>query len=570
MACRNGVYPSNPLIGGVDYYPILSSNTSGINITGVDSDLYYQNGSLTTTNLNVTTINGLPPSGFNTSDVKYWGAVGDGITDDTVAIQTAINNNNSYLYFTKGTYLISDTLLVSGKTDFEIESDSAVILLSVDSKPALSLLQSPRCSITGTLRFKATAVFTNPLNCALKVVECDGCNITGVDIDGGFVAGGGQATCRFYIGVNVGLYGGGVGRAVGLFSNLTIKGCQTGIYVSGEYYNFANCQVTYCLYGMQQIIAGNVAVNGGMYNENRIGIYIDSNNTANGDHGKIIGATLNHNRAAGIFIKRTFLSHLITGCDIWANTPTSSFPSGFTPTTLTEATAVSAQGYSYGVYLEDCECITMTGNSISRNIVNVGFDGIVSCNFANNMLLGNPGQTFGNFIEFGKNQSLYNANVNNAWTNNAYSGGLDGGTFGNDPHWARIRFSDDPTTRLNVVSNDLGLVGNAIQIISANGTYKITPNARYIMVDGTKTLTLNLYGAMGGNIFYFCIEAITGTIHLNMLNYTGTAVPVISGTGATYDAANDRVAFTKTGCFTFIPIGTATPLFFIQCPIEAP
>ena len=46
------------------------------------------------------------------TSVKSYGAVGDGVTDDTAAIQTAINTGLS-LYFPAGTYKISSTLTVS-------------------------------------------------------------------------------------------------------------------------------------------------------------------------------------------------------------------------------------------------------------------------------------------------------------------------------------------------------------------------------------------------------------------------------------------------------------------------
>ena len=48
--------------------------------------------------------------------VKDFGVVGDGVTDDTTAIQAAINNSASEVYFPAGKYIISDTLLVSSNT----------------------------------------------------------------------------------------------------------------------------------------------------------------------------------------------------------------------------------------------------------------------------------------------------------------------------------------------------------------------------------------------------------------------------------------------------------------------
>ena len=45
-----------------------------------------------------------------TVSVKDFGAKGDGTTDDTAAIQAALNTGNSTIYFPSGTYLISSTI----------------------------------------------------------------------------------------------------------------------------------------------------------------------------------------------------------------------------------------------------------------------------------------------------------------------------------------------------------------------------------------------------------------------------------------------------------------------------
>lgn len=48
-----------------------------------------------------------------TVSVKDFGAVGDGTTDDTVAIKAALQSGNSYIYFPEGEYLVS-TIYVTG------------------------------------------------------------------------------------------------------------------------------------------------------------------------------------------------------------------------------------------------------------------------------------------------------------------------------------------------------------------------------------------------------------------------------------------------------------------------
>lgn len=51
-----------------------------------------------------------------TVSVKDFGAVGDGTTDDTVAIKAALESGNSYIYFPEGEYLVS-TIYVTGLTN---------------------------------------------------------------------------------------------------------------------------------------------------------------------------------------------------------------------------------------------------------------------------------------------------------------------------------------------------------------------------------------------------------------------------------------------------------------------
>lgn len=88
MATRDGLNASTQILTNFDYYPVLSLNTSGVNPTGSDPNLKYNNGTLTTTNLNVTNINGSPyilTNSINTLFPKInltstWVAYGDSFT----------------------------------------------------------------------------------------------------------------------------------------------------------------------------------------------------------------------------------------------------------------------------------------------------------------------------------------------------------------------------------------------------------------------------------------------------------------------------------------------------------
>lgn len=80
------------------------------------------------------------PNNIKISNVLYYGAKGDGITDDTNAIISAINNND-IIYFPKGDYLITNTIEIKGKsligtpfTNLIINSDIDIFKLGFHTK----------------------------------------------------------------------------------------------------------------------------------------------------------------------------------------------------------------------------------------------------------------------------------------------------------------------------------------------------------------------------------------------------------------------------------------------------
>lgn len=66
--------------------------------------------------------------------VKDFGAVGDGVTNDTAAVQLAINSNAKAVYFPNGTYLCSQITLVSGQT---LYGDGPTSIIKYNSGAAL-------------------------------------------------------------------------------------------------------------------------------------------------------------------------------------------------------------------------------------------------------------------------------------------------------------------------------------------------------------------------------------------------------------------------------------------------
>lgn len=60
------------------------------------------------------------------SDVKDFGAIGDGIADDTVALQNALNNGGS-IFISEGTYNISKALLIDSNTTLRFSHNAVIV-----------------------------------------------------------------------------------------------------------------------------------------------------------------------------------------------------------------------------------------------------------------------------------------------------------------------------------------------------------------------------------------------------------------------------------------------------------
>ncbi len=103
---------------------VLTSNTNVFSIFGLKPDTEYT----ITTSVNEDVITFKTEKSACVINVRDFNASGDGITDDTVAIQTAINcmPKHAKLFFPKGTYLTSPLCL---KSHITLELDKDAVLL---------------------------------------------------------------------------------------------------------------------------------------------------------------------------------------------------------------------------------------------------------------------------------------------------------------------------------------------------------------------------------------------------------------------------------------------------------
>jgi len=100
-------------------------------------------------------------------NVKDFGAVGDGVADDTAAIQAAINSLSGTIYFPDGVYVTSSTINLNNLAQQIIGSSrtSAIITASHMNGPVLTIT-APRCtvnniridSLSGSIRRAASPV----------------------------------------------------------------------------------------------------------------------------------------------------------------------------------------------------------------------------------------------------------------------------------------------------------------------------------------------------------------------------------------------------------------------------
>ncbi|MFA7373138.1 MAG: glycosyl hydrolase family 28-related protein [bacterium] len=85
-------------------------------------------------------------------DVRAYGAAGDGLTDDTIAIQNAVDGADvgAVIYFPKGAYLLSDEIMVTKRLNFQGDGHASQLFQSNTSK-SMFVIGSSSISINAML-----------------------------------------------------------------------------------------------------------------------------------------------------------------------------------------------------------------------------------------------------------------------------------------------------------------------------------------------------------------------------------------------------------------------------------
>lgn len=495
-------------------------------------------------------------SDFDVQTVKYYGAVGDGIADDTAAIQAAINANAKRVFFPQGTYRITGELLIQNKPEFELSSESA-ILLQDHTTSTLFCLRIINCDgflMEGRLILKSNIALATPVF-TTEVVSGYG-NGLYIDQSSECILSNLQVLGPFLTGISLGLSDILILNAL---SDVVVKRCVTGIAMAGEYYTVENAIVEYCRTGIF-ITAGNNSVVSSSVNLCRIGIYVLGGTTVNTDHGKIIGCTVNHNCAAGILIKNTQFSFHITGCEVWANVGNTAFYQGYLPVSLdTDITKVSARSTFFGVYLENVESINMTGNVISRNCVNVGLDGWVVSTISTNTFGSDPGRTTSHITEYGSGHDAFARNAQNVVTSNTFYGAYKAGS----PN-IRMKFLDAPATTNDdccvAFSDNRGTTGiHYLQVNSGTtGAQLYDMNYEYMNLHAASPADVKLHPSTGGSAITINVSGIGGAVTSKTVGVQTTTpefVPMSMTPSCTYNDTTKQYTFTANGSYRFFPTG---------------
>lgn len=182
--------------------------------------------------------------GRDVVSVKDFGAVGDGVTNDTAAVQAALNASTN-VFFPPGQYLVTSSLTIPGADD--TVRDSYVI--SGASAKASKIIASNTFDV-----FRDSGTY--PTRIIFKDLQIAAAGVSAISQTVGF--GGGftynvetttaasvtpPATVRSAIRLGIALNCG--------FKDLVITGFDCGVYIKGGYQNtFDRCRFDQCFYGV--------------------------------------------------------------------------------------------------------------------------------------------------------------------------------------------------------------------------------------------------------------------------------------------------------------------------------
>lgn len=246
---------------------------------------------------------------------EQYGAVGDGSTNDYTALQNAINSGKVVflgrkVYKTNTSLTLPSGAMIFGSGDSSIiKTSSSIDVLSATNKTNIVLKDFRIKGSIGTSK----GVMINGATFDATFID----NVYFDSLYQGFYYTGGYLT---HSGIRV--------------SNCIARYNTYGFYndAYGEYTTYSNCAAEYNTTGWYSIAGNDTWTGGSLVNNTYAGIWMKYG--ANGGHGAVTGATINHNGNYAIILDSVPTSFLFSNCNVFygdtvliKNSPNVSFES---------------------------------------------------------------------------------------------------------------------------------------------------------------------------------------------------------------------------------------------------
>jgi hypothetical protein len=268
------------------------------------------------------------------ANVLDFGAVGDGVADDTLAIQAALDAGGS-IYIPTGTYSVTGLNVVSNTKMFG--DGNSTVLLADGNTSILSATTKTNFMVSDMLFKRTNGVTGSPSNTLFPISDCTFCLVDNITIDGTSSTAPGDLTlagvrnstinnCNFINAAGFSMTSVGALLAGTWSSNNVISGCvMTGGWRQGfdVYYardcTFDNCvsyggTYTYSCGFVIEFECENIVMNNCIaYDNVRAGIYLEGNVAYGVRNITLSNCTSYNNGEAGLTLDANFDKVTVVG-----------------------------------------------------------------------------------------------------------------------------------------------------------------------------------------------------------------------------------------------------------------
>ena len=273
------------------------------------------------------------------ADVSRFGAIADGVTDNTALFNSLLASYNSlFIPPTANGFAIAGVVIPDNKSIFGIGKASKIVPFNGANSALITLGNNNNISNLGF--YSSEGKDSGKGNQVALFINNKFNNI----VEGCYGEGLGGTLCRVINAVGV--------HQGNTITNCISANCNIGIDIAerGEYVKVTACSMYVNNVGLF-VVGGNICVNGCTISDNTTGVYVGAG--SNDAHGVINGCTINHNVNAIVVLNTISEAFLFSNCMI----------------------------YFGNINLTGCTGITFRGCDLSSVVINE--DGCRRCYFKN-------------------------------------------------------------------------------------------------------------------------------------------------------------------------------------------